>query len=84
MKDANNPMVIVQFTCPSGTTALQSSCTSVGPQACMVFQVANVNVVQCYIRVPPTLAKYTIAASATCANLKLVDSPGEAALESTA
>jgi hypothetical protein len=81
--DPANPYIIAQFECPVGTTALQNGCIGTGAEAWITAQVQDVNVVQCYYRVPPTTTNFAISVTATCVELEIVNAVSGLALTSS-
>jgi hypothetical protein len=82
--DPANPYIIAQFECPVGTTALQNGCVGTGAESWITAQVQDVNVVQCFYRVPPTTTNYAISVTATCVELEIVNSVSGLTLTSSA
>lgn len=80
--DPANPYVIAQFVCPPGQTAMQQGCIGTGPEAVLTALVQDVDIVQCFYRVPVTATVYGISVTTTCVELEIVGPTGQALVAS--
>lgn len=82
--DPANPYIIAQFECPAGTTSLQNGCVGTGAEAWLTAQVQDINVVQCFYRLPTTTTNYAVSVTATCVDLTIVSPVSGQALKASA
>lgn len=69
--DPLNPVLILTYQCPAGTTAMQTACIPLNTDAWLLAFTQDGSTAECQVRVPPATTLATATITAICTDLTL-------------